>query len=52
MPSFLKQGANFIGKYQIEEIMPFSRIFHEKLWTLKSVFTYTGQMLSGISMAN
>jgi hypothetical protein len=38
LPSYLLPGSNFLGKYEVSEIIPYSRIINEKLWTLPSVF--------------
>jgi len=38
LPSYLKPGSNFLGKYMIKDVIPYSKIIQEQLWTQPSVF--------------
>jgi hypothetical protein len=34
LPAYLKPGNNFLGKCQVDDVLSYSRIFSEQLWTL------------------
>ena len=33
LPQYLKPGNNFLGKFQVDDFIPYIKIFNESLWT-------------------
>lgn len=38
LPAYLRPGNNFLGKCLVDDVLPYSRINNEQLWTFNSVF--------------
>ena len=47
LPAYLRPGSNFLGKCVVDDVIPYSRIYSEQLWTLSSVFDVNVELEPG-----